>query len=111
MMVADFRKGGMVARVRERINILVKTPASWLAQALSTFPDTPSGPAAFLVLNDLSTHLTSCSCRVREWVLGVGGVSAIVLCVLTSKRAKKWLSSIEASARTVLVLLFLLLCV
>ena len=89
MMIADFRQGGMVARVRERLKILVKTPASWLAQELSTFPDTPSGPAAFLVLTDLSTHLTSCSCRVRVWLLGVGGASAIVVGLLTSKRAKK----------------------
>ena len=89
MMIADFRQGGMVARVRERLKILVKTPASWLAQELSTFPDTPSGPAVFLVLTDLSTHLTSCSCRVRVWLLGVGGVSANVVGLLTSKRAKK----------------------
>src|SRR4029434_10809655 len=109
MMVADFRQGGMVARVRERLKILVKTPASWLAQALSTFPDTPSGPAAFLVSTDLSTHLFLCSCRVRVWLLGVGGVSAIVVGLLTSKPANKLLSSSasEASAWTVLVLLFL----
>ena len=49
MMVADFRQGGMVARVRERLKIFVKTPASWLAQALCTLPDTLSGPAAFFV--------------------------------------------------------------
>ena len=79
MMVADFRQNVMVASVRERLKIFVMTTASWLAQALSTLPVLPSGPAAFLVFTHLSTHLISCSCRVTVWVLGVGGDSPFVL--------------------------------
>ena len=58
MMVADFMQAGMVAWVRERLKILVRISESWSAHALSTFPGTPSGPAAFLGFTDLSAPLT-----------------------------------------------------
>ena len=58
MIIADFQQDGMVARDREILKILVRIPVSWSAQALSTFPGTPSGPAAFLGFTFLSVLLT-----------------------------------------------------
>lgn len=78
MMVADFTQGGMMADVNERLKIFVKTPASWSAQALSTLPDTPSGPAAFLVYTFLSTSLTSCFCRIKWQVPEFGGGAEMI---------------------------------
>lgn len=64
----------MVARDREILEILVESPVSRSALDWSTSPFTPSGPAVFLGFTDLGTRLTSCSCSVRVWVLGAGGV-------------------------------------
>ncbi|CAL8349580.1 unnamed protein product [Boreogadus saida] len=77
MMVEDFRHAGMMACVRERLKIVVKTCESWSAQPLSTFPGIPSGPAAFLGLTPLSTRLTSCTPRVSG---GAGKEAAQLLC-------------------------------
>ena len=60
-----FRQGGMMARDRERLNILVRTPRS-AGQSLSTLPGTP-----FLGFTDFSVRRTLCSVRVR--LLGAGG--------------------------------------
>jgi len=39
---------GPLEAARERLNIVVNTGASWLAQVFNTHPDMPSGLAAFL---------------------------------------------------------------
>ena len=57
-MMADFQQDGTMAWVREMLKISVRIPISWSAQALSTFPGTQSGPAAFLWFTSLSTLLT-----------------------------------------------------
>lgn len=95
-MVADFKQGGMMADVSEKI--FEKTPTNWLAQAWSTLPDTPFGPAAFLIFTVLSTRLTSYSCRVRWQVPEVGGSAGNVVGCLTLKWAKKWFSSSASEA-------------
>lgn len=41
--------------VNERIKVLVKTQKSWSAHVLSTSPDTPSGPVAFLEFTSFSS--------------------------------------------------------
>lgn len=46
MMVVAFRQAGTVARSREVLNILVRTPDKWSAQAFIPFPITLFGPAA-----------------------------------------------------------------
>ena len=99
MIVADFKQDGITACSRDRLKMSVKTCDSWLAHALSTFPGTPSGPAAFLGLTALSTRLTSCTSRVSGGVLEAdggcsGGWSDVAeCCVEDSKRAKKLFSS------------------
>jgi len=72
LIVDDLRQDGTTACDRERVKMEVKTCESWSAHALSTFPGTPSRPAAFLGFTTaLSTCLTSCCSTVRE-----GGVRA-----------------------------------
>lgn len=101
MMVADFRQEGTVACDRDWLNILVRTPESWYAQALSTFPSTPSGPGAFLGFTVASAHLTRCSWMVSGGLVFVeDSRGRVERGLLVSKRAKKLLSSSaeEASA-------------
>jgi len=50
MMVEDLKQAGTLLEVRERLNILVNTPASSAVHARSTRPGIPSWPAAFLML-------------------------------------------------------------
>lgn len=64
MIVADFRGGG----TRDKLKMLVKTGESSLQHVRSTFPGTPSGPAAFLGFTVLKTCLTSCCSPVRAGV-------------------------------------------
>ncbi len=64
-MVMDFRHMGTIHKERERLKMFVNTSANWSAQACSTRPCTPSGPAAFLMLMLLSALRTSCVCRTR----------------------------------------------
>ena len=102
IIVADFRQGGMTAWARERLKILVKVGASWLAHALSTLPGTPSGPAAFLGFTARNTRLTLCSCTVNGMVQepGVGGdkAGAGECCWDDPNRAKKLFSSSASDA-------------
>ncbi len=41
MIVKDFRQDGIEACVRERLKRLARTPESWSAHPLSTFPGMP----------------------------------------------------------------------
>lgn len=49
-----------MACAREGLKVSVKNVENWLAQALSTLPGTPSGPAAFLLelYRDLNSQPT-----------------------------------------------------
>ena len=53
MRVETFRHVGTVACIRNILNSLVKISTSWSAHALSTAPEMPSGPAAFLMFPHL----------------------------------------------------------
>ncbi|MEQ2287203.1 hypothetical protein AMECASPLE_010038 [Ameca splendens] len=74
-MMEDFRRSGMEHWVRDWLKMLVKTPASWSPQSLSTLPVTQSGPAAFWGFTALRTggillspSLISCACTVKVWL-------------------------------------------
>ncbi|MED6284881.1 hypothetical protein CHARACLAT_023393 [Characodon lateralis] len=72
-MMEDLRRSGMEHWVRDWLKMLVKTPASWSPQSLSTLPVTPSGPAAFQWFTALRTggillSLISCACTVKVWL-------------------------------------------
>lgn len=68
MMVEDFRQDGTVVCVKDRLNILIKTPVSWSAQSFSTLK---SGPAFFLEFTVLSTRLKPSSPTVKMWLVDV----------------------------------------
>ena len=65
MMVDLLKHVGTTDWARERLNMVVNTGASCAAQDLSTLPDIPSGPDAFLVFTLINAPLTSCSVTVR----------------------------------------------
>lgn len=56
--MAAIRQGGYVDCFREALKILVGTPVSWSAQALSTLLSTPSGPGALCGFTAFRTSLT-----------------------------------------------------
>lgn len=68
MMTENFRQVRTLACTSDQLKKFVKT-----AHVLSTFPGTPSGPAAFLGFTDPSVHLTSCSCRESTREVAVCG--------------------------------------
>ena len=63
-MVADLKLRGTVDWARDILKMSVKTPAYCSAQARSTRPDTPSGPAAFRAFTLLRMSHTS---EVEDW--------------------------------------------
>ncbi|KAF7648799.1 hypothetical protein LDENG_00151440, partial [Lucifuga dentata] len=77
-MVVDLRQVRTAAYCRERLKMLVKTSASWLAHVFSVRPDTLSGPAA-LVMSFSS-----------EWISPSGTVGRVP--------ASPWAGSFELSA-------------
>ena len=58
-MVVCLKYVGITDLDRERLNISVKTLASWSAHARSTCPGNPSGPVALWMLTCLKVLLTS----------------------------------------------------
>jgi len=64
-IVEHLKKAGTTAR--ERLNVVVNTRASWLAQVFSTHPDMPdiSVPASFLVFTLIRALLMLCSVTER----------------------------------------------
>lgn len=54
-------QAGTTDLTRERLNIVVNSGASLLAQVFSTRPEMPSGRAAFLVFTLVRSLLTLCS--------------------------------------------------
>ncbi len=56
----DFLKHeGTTDRERESLKMSVKTPASWNAHALSTWPGMPPGPTALRIFTRLKDRVTS----------------------------------------------------
>ncbi len=68
-MVEFLKHEGTTDRERERLKMPVKTPASWNAHALSTWPGMPSGPTA--LLHSLFTHLKDRVTSVTEMESGL----------------------------------------
>ncbi len=58
-MVNFLKHEGTTDRERERLKMSVKTPASWKAHALSTWPGMPSGPTALWIFTRLKDRVTS----------------------------------------------------
>lgn len=105
MIVVDVREEGTVA-TRDVQKMAVKKRESWFQHALSTFPGTLMGPAAFLRFTTLRNGLTSCCCIVRAGltVARRGGEQNL----LASNRAKKLISSSASRAAFVVFTAFLL---
>jgi len=91
-MVDLLKQAGTTDSGRERLNIVVNTGASWIAQVFSTRPDMQSGPAAFLVFTLIRALLTSCSVTERVCSsLAMELISAMVplaVLMLASNRVK-----------------------
>jgi len=57
-IVDHLKQAGNRDSARERLNIVMNTGASWLAQVFKNHQDMPSGPAAFLVFTLIRALLT-----------------------------------------------------
>src|SRR4029434_3244986 len=78
---------GTAAWASDRLNISVKTSVSCPAQALSTRPGMPSGPAAFRALVLLSAAHTSVEESVRGWLSVVSAALMAASWLSLSNRA------------------------
>ncbi len=72
-MIDFLKHEGTTDRERDRL-ISVKTPASWKAHALSTWPGIPSGPTVLRMFTRLKDRVTS----VTESVSGLTSSAAAV---------------------------------
>src|SRR4029434_4055159 len=64
-MVVLLKQVGSTDRLRDRLKMSLKTPASWSAHPLRTWPGTPSGPDDFRGFTLWSSRLTSATVRDR----------------------------------------------
>src|SRR4029434_11219594 len=86
-MVVLLKQVGSTDMLRERLKMLLKTPASWSAQPLRALPDMTSGPGALRGLIFLKNRFTSATVIVGTPLVGLSGSSAAGGSLSLSKRA------------------------
>ncbi len=79
-MVDFFKHEGTTDRERERLQMSVKTLASWNAHAQSTRPGMPSGPTALRMFTRLKDRVTSAT----EMESGLTTSATATLCIIHS---------------------------
>ncbi len=76
-MVDFLKHEGTKDRERDRLKMSVKTPASWKAHALSTWPGIPSGPTVLRIFSGLKDRVTSATERESGLTSSAGAVGAL----------------------------------
>src|SRR4029434_98649 len=87
MMVVLLKLVGSTDRLRERLKMSLKTPASWSAQPLRALPDMPSGPGALRGLIFLKQCFTSATVIVGTPLVRLSGSSTAGGSLSLSKQA------------------------
>ncbi len=83
-MVDFLKHEGTTDRERDRLKISVKTPASWKAHALSTWPGMPSGPTALRMFTRLKDRVTSATESVSGLTSSAAAAAALSVCAVLS---------------------------